>query len=129
MSRINNESVKKQIKINIFFVFILDIIFYIIICLLKKCYLSVILGISFGSLCSVTNFILIAISMEKLVFIPVYKVKKVAIFHYAFRYVILGLSIFFASFLNKFNLIDMVSFFISLFFSKLAIFIQVFLEW
>ena len=126
MNIIKDESVKKQIRTNFIIVLILDLIFYFLLCFFYKHNLSVILGIIIGSGYSVLNFIFIAISMEKLVFVSPEKVKYKAVLHYIIRYILMGIVIVFV--MKSDNIINLFSFLVSIFFSKISIYIQVFLE-
>ncbi len=126
MNLIKNQSVKKQIKLNFIVSALLAIIFYFIMCFFKKYSYSIILGIILGSGCGFFNFVLLAISMEKLIFLPESRVKTMAMAHYIIRYFFMALFIFLAIKLDE--IIDIFSFIVSLFFAKLALFMQAFLE-
>lgn len=130
MNVIKDQLIKKQIRNNAIIVCILDIIFFVILCFLKKYNLLVLFGLILGSSYSVLNFIFIAISTEKLVFSSVdlenkNKIKSKAVFYYYIRYLLMAIVIIIAIKINK---IDNLAFLVSLFFSKIAIFVQAFLE-
>lgn len=126
MNLIENQSVKKQIKLNFIVSALLAIIFYFIMCCFKKYNYNIILGIILGSGCGFFNFVLLAISMEKLIFLPESRVKTMAMAHYIIRYFFMALFVFLAIELD--DIIDIFSFIVSLFFAKLALFMQAFLE-
>lgn len=126
MSLIKNQSVKKQIKLNFVVSALLSVIFYSIMCCFKKYSYNIILGIILGSGCGFLNFVLLAVSMEKLILLPESRVKTMAMAHYIIRYLFVALFIFLAIKLD--GIIDVFSFIVSLFFAKLALFIQAFLE-
>ena len=129
MNIIKNRLLKIQIKNNAIVVFVLDIIFFVVLCFFKKYDLSVILSLILGSSYSILNFIFIAIGTEKLVLISDQqdknKIKNKAIFYYYIRYCLKAIVIIIAIKINKIN--NFV-FLVSLFFSKIAIFFQGFLE-
>ncbi|MBP0979473.1 MAG: ATP synthase subunit I [Oscillospiraceae bacterium] len=124
---IRDKLIKKQIKNNAVVVLVLDIIFYIILCFFKKNNMSFVLGLILGSSYSVLNFIFIAISTERLVLISsqTNKIKTRAVFYYYIRYFLMAIVIIIAMKINKINNL---AFLVSLFFSKIAIFFQAFLE-
>lgn len=126
MNLIKNQSVKKQIKLNFIVSALLAIIFYFIMCCFKKYSYNIVLGIILGSSCGFFNFVLLAISMEKLIFLPKSRVKTMAMAHYIIRYFFMALFVFLAIKLDE--IIDIFSFIVSLFFAKLALFMQAFLE-
>lgn len=126
MNLIKNQSVKKQIKLNFVVSALLSVIFYSIMCCFKKYSYNIILGIILGSGCGFLNFVLLAVSMEKLILLPESRVKTMAMAHYIIRYLFVALFIFLAIKLD--GIIDVFSFIVSLFFAKLALFIQAFLE-
>ena len=122
---VKNESVKRQIKLNFFVVLVLDIIFYIGLCLVGNYSWSNLFGVVLGSGYGVFNFVLIAISAEKLVLMSESKVKMAAMGSYLFRYLLMFLV---ASLIIWTRIVNVYAFLITLFFSKIAIPIQVFLE-
>ena len=122
---VKNESVKRQIKLNFFVVLVLDIIFYIGLCLVGNYSWSNLFGVVLGSGYGVFNFVLIAISAEKLVLMSESKVKMAAMGSYLFRYLLMFLV---ASLIIWTRIVNVYAFLISLFFSKIAIPVQVFLE-
>lgn len=126
MNLIKNQSVKKQIKLNFIVSALLSVIFYFIMCCFKKYSYNIILGIILGNGCGFLNFVLLAVSMEKLILLPESRVKTMAMAHYIIRYLFVALFIFLAIKLD--GIIDVFSFIVSLFFAKLALFIQAFLE-
>ena len=82
-------------------------------------------GVVLGSFYSVFNFVLISISAERLVLLPEKRVKSAAMGAYIFRYI---LMFFVSSLVILTGIVNIYVFLITLFFSKIAIPIQVFLE-
>lgn len=126
MNIIKNQYIKKQIKLLSFIVIVLDIIFYMMLCCLGKYSWSIIWGIILGSGYSILNFIFISVSMERLILVSSEKVKIKAVLGYIIRYLLMGILVFIVMKLNY--IISVFSFLVTLFFVKLAIFIQVFLD-
>ncbi len=125
---IKNQSVKQQIKINFFIVIILDIIFYVVMSFFGRYKLSSVFGILLGSGYGVFNFFLIGVGMERLILVSQNKLKSTAFFHYIMRYILMAVFIIVVIKISFILNIDILLFFVSLFFSKLAIFFQVFFE-
>ena len=83
------------------------------------------LGIFIGSGYSVMNFVLIAISVERLISLNLKQVRFRAVAHYLLRYLLLGMVVVIV--LQIVDSVDLISFIVSLFFSKVAIFVQILL--
>lgn len=121
MNIIKHQSVKQQIKTITCIVAILDIIFYIGLIFYGKYNLRVLFGILVGSGYGILNFVFICINMERLLTVPETKVKSKAVLDYIVRYLFTSIVITIAI---KIVYIDVFSFLVTLFFPKLAIFIQ-----
>lgn len=121
MNIIKDQSLKQQIKTVTCIVALLDIIFYVGLIFFGKYNLYVLLGIILGSGYGILNFIFICVNMEQLLKVQKNKVKNKAIVGYIIRYLFTGIVIVVAT---KFTCVDVFSFLVTLFFPKLAIFIQ-----